>query len=285
MEKLKQGLFTGERALYNIHDTEIYDSTFADGESPLKECSNLKIFNTLFKWKYPIWYSNDIFVKNSVLLETARSGIWYTNKIELEDTMIEAPKTFRRSKNIKMTNCAMPNASETLWNCENIVIKNVSAKGDYLGFNSKNITIENFRLNGNYAFDGASNIKIKNAVMLSKDSFWNCENVVVENSTIVGEYLGWNSKNLTFINCTIDSEQGMCYIDNIKMINCKLLNTNLAFEFCSNIDVEIDSHIDSIKNPLSGTIKADSIGKIVKDDMVYKGKKIDYTKTKIEVKN
>jgi hypothetical protein len=283
MDILKEGLFTGERALYNLKDTEIFDSTFEDGESPLKESKNIKLHNVIFKWKYPMWYSKDIYVENSYLLETARSGIWYTENITLVKTMIEAPKQFRRSKNITLIDCQIPNAEETLWNCENIKMTNVSAKGNYLGLNSKNIEIENFQLNGNYAFDGASNIHIKNATMLSKDSFWNCENVVVEDSTIIGEYLGWNSKNLTFINCTIDSEQGMCYMDNIKMINCKLLNTNLAFELCTNIDAKIISHIDSIKNPLSGSIEANSIGEIIQDNMNFRGTVIDNSKTKIKV--
>jgi hypothetical protein len=283
MDVLKEGLFTGERALYNLKDTEIFDSTFEDGESPLKESKNIKLHNVIFKWKYPMWYSKDIYVENSYLLETARSGIWYTENITLVKTMIEAPKQFRRSKNITLIDCQIPNAEETLWNCENIKMTNVSAKGNYLGLNSKNIEIENFQLNGNYAFDGASNIHIKNATMLSKDSFWNCENVVVEDSTIIGEYLGWNSKNLTFINCTIDSEQGMCYMDNIKMINCKLLNTNLAFELCTNIDAKIISHIDSIKNPLSGSIEANSIGEIIQDNMNFRGTVIDNSKTKIKV--
>lgn len=283
MDILKEGLFTGERALYNLKDTEIFDSTFEDGESPLKESKNIKLHNVIFKWKYPMWYSKDIYVENSYLLETARSGIWYTENITLVKTMIEAPKQFRRSKNITLIDCQIPNAEETLWNCENIKMTNVSAKGNYLGLNSKNIEIENFQLNGNYAFDGASNIHIKNATMLSKDSFWNCENVVVEDSTIIGEYLGWNSKNLTFINCTIDSEQGMCYMDNIKMINCKLLNTNLAFELCTNIDAKIISHIDSVKNPLSGSIEANSIGEIIQDNMNFRGTVIDNSKTKIKV--
>lgn len=283
MDILREGLFTGERALYNLKDTEIFDSTFEDGESPLKESKNIKLHNVIFKWKYPMWYSKDIYVENSYLLETARSGIWYTENITLVKTMIEAPKQFRRSKNITLIDCQIPNAEETLWNCENIKMTNVSAKGNYLGMNSKNIEIENFQLNGNYAFDGASNIHIKNATMLSKDSFWNCENVVVEDSTIIGEYLGWNSKNLTFINCTIDSEQGMCYMDNIKMINCKLLNTNLAFELCTNIDAKIISHIDSVKNPLSGNIEANSIGEIIQDNMNFRGTVIDNSKTKIKV--
>ena len=49
MKKLEQGLFTGERALYDIHNTLIVDSTFADGESPLKECSDLVVNGCIFK--------------------------------------------------------------------------------------------------------------------------------------------------------------------------------------------------------------------------------------------
>jgi len=283
MKELHEGLFTGERALYNLRDTKIFDSTFADGESPLKESQNIELNNVIFKWKYPIWYSENIKVEKSYLLETARSGIWYTKHILMRDTMIEAPKQFRRSEDITLINCQIPNAIETLWNCKDIKLDNVSAHGNYFGLNSENIEINNFNLNGNYAFDGAKNIHIKNAIMISKDSFWNCENVIVENSTIIGEYLGWNSKNLTFINCTIDSEQGMCYMDNIKMVNCKLLNTNLSFELCTNIDATINSKIDSIKNPLSGTIKVKEIGEIVQDNMNYRGNVIDNSKTKIIV--
>lgn len=283
MKELHQGLFTGERALYNQNDLCIYDSTFADGESPLKEGKNLKIYNSIFKWKYPMWYCNNVYVENSTLIETARSGIWYTNNIEMVNTMIEAPKQFRRASNIKLTNCQMPIADETMWSCSDIELNNVTAKGNYFAMNSKNINIDGFRLNGNYAFDGASNIHIKNSVLIAKDSFWNCDNVVVENSTIIGEYLGWNSKNLTFKNCTIDSNQGMCYIDNIKLINCKLLNTNLAFELCSNIDADIISDVDSIKNPLSGKISAKSIGDIIQDNMNYRGSVIDISKTEIKV--
>lgn len=228
MKKLEQGLFVGERALYNSSNLIIEDSTFENGESPLKESNNIKIYNSIFKWKYPLWYCHDIFVKDSTLLDTARSGIWYTDNIEIIDSTIEAPKTFRRAKNIKLKNVYLPNAEETLWTCENIRMEHVVAKGNYFGMNSKNIAISDFNLDGNYAFDGASNIEIHNAKMLSKDSFWNCDNVTVYDSTIIGEYLGWNSKNITLINCTIDALQGMCYMENLKLVNCKLLNTNLA---------------------------------------------------------
>ena len=274
----KQGLYVGERALYDIHDALIEDSTFDDGESPLKECSDLEVTHSIFKWKYPMWYGENILCVDTTLLETARSGIWYTNNIRMHNCNISAPKTFRKSSKIELVNCNLPNAQETLWWCRDIVIKEVSAVGDYFGMSCENVDVEDFNLIGNYAFDGSKNVHIKRAKLDSKDSFWNCENVVVEDSIIVGEYLGWNSKNVTFINCTIDSTQGMCYMDGIKMVNCKLLNTNLCFELCSNIDVEVTSSIDSVKNPISGRIKAKCIKELILDE-----KYINPSKTIIEV--
>lgn len=280
MKIYKQGLFTGERALYDIHDAEIIDSTFDDGESPLKECSDLKVEHSIFKWKYPMWYSENIECYCTTLLETARSGIWYTKNIKMVNCHISAPKTFRRSEGITLINCALPNALETLWNCKDVKLEDVNATGDYFCLNVIGADINHFNLIGNYAFDGGKNIIIRNAKLDSKDSFWNCENVEVYDSIIVGEYLGWNSKNVKFVNCTIDSHQGMCYMKNIKMENCKLLNTDLCFELCEDIDANICCHIDSVKNPISGMISAESIGELILDE-----KYIDPKKTKIIIRN
>ena len=265
MKLIKQQMLTGERALFNSKDLQVSYSTFSDGESPLKESRDIKIDHSMFKWKYPLWYCKNITVKDSTLFEMARSGIWYTENIAIIDTIIEAPKNLRRAKTIKLENVNMPNASETLWNCDDISLKNVSARGDYFGMNSTNIKIDEFQLVGNYAFDGGKNIEIHNAKMLSKDAFWNCENVTVYDSFISGEYLGWNSKNLTFVNCTIESLQGLCYIDNLVMKNCRLLNTTLAFEY-STVDVQINSIIDSVMNPSGGNIVAEGIGELTMDE-------------------
>lgn len=271
----KEEKFTGERALFQSSQIYIEDCTFADGESPLKESSNIEINGSLFRWKYPLWYCSDIKVDNSVLFEMARAGIWYTNNIMMSNSTIEAPKTFRRSQNIKLENVDLPNADETLWNCSKVSMKNVTAKGDYFAMGSTDLEIEDFTLVGNYSFDGAKNLTIRNAKILSKDAFWNSENVTVYNSFISGEYLGWNAKNVTLIDCTIESEQGMCYMENVVMKNCKLLNTDLAFEY-STVDATIESTIDSVKNPISGTIKAKDIGEVIFDDPA-----VDPAKTQI----
>lgn len=275
MKEIIQKYLTGERALFNENYLKIYDSIFADGESPLKECKNIELYNSMFKWKYPLWYSKNIKLDNCTLFEMARAGIWYTDDIEIKDTVIEAPKNLRRSNGITLKNVTFSNAEETLWNCNDIKMDNVSAKGNYFAMNSKNMDINNLSLIGNYSFDEAKNVEIRNSKMLSKDAFWNSENITVFDSFISGEYLGWNSKNLTLINCTIESLQGMCYINNLTMKNCKLLNTTLAFEY-STVKAEINGKIDSVMNPLEGYIRADFI-----DELILEKDKVDVSKTRI----
>ncbi len=276
IKEINQQLLTGERALYGTHGAKISYCTFADGESPLKESSDLEIDTCLFRWKYPLWYTKNVVVKNSTLFDMARAGIWYVDNITVSDTVIEAPKNFRRVRGMKLYHVDLPNAAETMWNCSDIEMEHVTARGDYFAMNSKNIVARDFTLVGNYSFDGGSNIEIHNSRMLSKDSFWNAENVTVYDSFISGEYLGWNSKNITLINCTIESLQGMCYIDNLVMKNCRLINTTLAFEY-SQADVEIVGQVDSVFNPRGGVIRADRIGELIMD-----GSRVRIDQTKIE---
>lgn len=276
---IKQQLLTGERALFKARDKEIRLATFADGESPLKESRDIRLFNSSFKWKYPLWYSQNIELKDCTLFKEARAGIWYTDDLTMNDCIVEAPKTFRRCRNLVLNNVSMVNAEETLWHCQNVTINRGSAKGNYFAMNSSDFKISDFELIGNYSFDGAKNIVIDNARMLSKDSFWNAENVEVRNSFISGEYIGWNSRNIRFINCIIESLQGFCYIDELTLENCNLINTNLAFEY-STVNADVNTIIDSIKNPVAGRITAKDIKEIIFDDP----ERSDPQKTEIIIK-
>ena len=262
MVEINREFLTGERALFGAHDLIIKDTIFDDGESPLKESGNIELYGCMFKWKYPLWYSHDIKVNDCTWFEMGRAGVWYTDRISVENSAIEAPKNFRRCKELTLKNVSFPNAAETLWSCDGVVISNVVAKGDYFAMNSQNINADSLTLYGNYSFDGAKNVEIKNSRLLSKDAFWNSENVTVYNSFISGEYLGWNAKNLTLIDCTVESLQGLCYIENLKMKNCRLINTTLAFEY-SSVEADIDGKVDSVLNPSSGRICADSIGELI----------------------
>ncbi len=274
-QEIHQQVLTGERALFGSNDLAVYDSIFEDGESPLKESSDLTLSGCMFRWKYPLWYCRHVDVAHSSWFETARAGVWYTDDIRVRDCVIDAPKNFRRCHGLTLEQVSFSRAEETLWACEDVTLRQVFARGDYFAMNSANVDAKDFTLVGNYSFDGAKNVTVQNAQMLSKDSFWNSENVTVKDSFITGEYLGWNAKNLTFENCTIESLQGLCYIDRLVMRNCKLINTTLAFEY-STVDAEITSRIDSVLNPTSGTITAEHI-----DELILEKDKVDPTKTKI----
>ena len=262
MEEIKNKVFLEERALFRSSDLKISETVFDKGESPIKESHNIEVSETLFRYKYPFWYSSDIKANRCTWFDMARAGVWYCRNIDVSDSLIEAPKNFRRCDNLSLTNVTFTNAAETLWSCSNVSLKDVRVKGDYFAMNCRDMLIDNLTLDGNYSFDGVKNLTIRNSQLISKDAFWNSENITVENSFITGEYIGWNSKNLTFINCTIESLQGLCYIDNLTMKNCKLFNTNLAFEF-STVDAEIYGDVTSVLNPASGIIKAEHIGELI----------------------
>lgn len=279
MKEIKDEFLTGERALFNSSDLLITDTIFDDGESPLKESKNIELVGSMFRWKYPLWYCSNVKVKDCTWFEMGRAGVWYTNDILVEDSLIEAPKNFRRCNNLTLKNVSFVNAAETLWSCNNVHLDHVVAKGDYFAMNCKDLTINDLNLYGNYSFDGVENMEIHNSKLLSKDAFWNSDNVTVYDSFISGEYLGWNAKNLTLINCTIESLQGLCYIDNLVMKNCKLINTTLAFEY-STVDAEISSKINSVINPSGGTITCDHI-----DELIMEKDKIDPSKTIIKCRN
>lgn len=278
MQVIREERLTGERALFHSKNLSIEYSIFADGESPLKESSDISLHRTSFQWKYPLWYCKNIQVEDCDFAEMARAGIWYTDQISVRDTLYEAPKGFRRVYGLTLENVDLPHAEETLWHCQDVTMNNVVAKGDYFAMNCSDMKLDGFRLAGNYCFDGCRNVEVHHARMLSKDAFWNCDNVTVYDSYICGEYLGWNSKNITFVNCVIESLQGMCYMENLVMKNCKLLNTTLAFEY-STVDVEVDGAIESVKNPSAGVIKADEIRELILEEQ-----EIDLSKTTIIVK-
>ena len=284
MSIIKNNFFAGERILFGLKDAQLEGITFGEGESPLKEASKISIKDSVFKWKYPLWYDNDITVANTVFETMARSGIWYTKNIAIKNSALQAPKLFRRAEKINLDHVHFANAEETMWTCKDIRITNSQINGDYFGKDSQNIYLDHVSVVGNYVFDGAQNVEVHNSTFVAKDAFWNCENVSVYDSTIDGEYLAWNGHNIKFINCQIESDQGLNYIDHLELKNTNLIHTDLAFEYVSNIDATVSSKIDSVKNPISGRIAAPAIGKLILDPQKITPAKTEIICAKIDEK-
>ena len=79
-----------------------------------------------------------------------------------------------------------PNAAETFWNCSDVTMEHVTAKGDYFAMNSENMKLSDFQLIGNYSFDGVKNAGNPKCQDAFEDAFWNSENVTVYDSFISG---------------------------------------------------------------------------------------------------
>jgi hypothetical protein len=59
-----------------------------------------------------------------------------------------------------------------------------------------------------------------------------------------------------------------------------LINTDLSFEYCTDIDATINTAIDSVKNPVNGKITAPAIGQVIFDDPAIDPQKTTITTTK-----
>jgi len=263
--------FDEERSLYNLIDTKVLNCTFAgeaDGESVLKECRNVTVQDCRFSLRYPLWHAKKFLLKNSSMDELTRAPLWYAADGVMEDCKINGIKCLRECKNIVVNNCDIV-SPEFGWRCKNVNITNSTVDAVYFLFESKNVEIANLKMTGKYSFQYMKNLHITNSNLDTKDAFWHSKNVIVENSIVKGEYLGWFSENLTFVNCKIIGTQPLCYCKNLKLVNCTMEETDLCFEY-SEVEADIKGHILSVKNPKSGTIVADSVGEIIREDAVMK---------------
>ena len=240
--------------MYCKNDLYLENVIIHAGESALKETARITAEKCRFEGKYPLWECDGFVVRDSILTVGARSGLWYSRNGELYDTIIDAPKTFRRMDGIKMRNCWIPGGTETFWDCKNIDVEDcVIERADYVFMHCENIRLKNVKLQGNYGFQYA------------KNSFWEAENVVVRDSVINGEYLAWYSKNVKLERCHISETQPLCYCDGLVLEDCTFADdADLVFEY-SEVEATVNSHIVSVKNPRTGHIHARSIGEIIID--------------------
>jgi hypothetical protein len=262
---IKDEVFQGERPLFKSHGVKITSSKFLVGESALKESQGLEVEDCEFIGKYPFWHNDQVVIDKSLFTIYSRAAIWYSKNVTMKHSRVEAPKMFRKCENLKLIDVTMTGSNECGWNCRDVMIENSEINGDYLLMNSSDVKADGLKLLGNYFLDHGKNCEIRNSILESKDAFWNSENITVYDSILDGEYLGWYSKNLKLVNCKILGTQPLCYAQNLILENCEMVDTDLCFEY-STLNAEIINTIESIKNPLGGSIKAAGINTIIFDE-------------------
>lgn len=266
MKQISNTEYGGERPLFASHDLHLDNVTIREGESAIKECSNIVATNCRFEGNYPFWHVHGFVIERCYFDVGGRSALWYSDHLKMTDAIIDAPKMFREMNHIEIENVVLNDADEVFWRCNNINIHNLKMHGGTYPFMfSRNIRIDGLVSDSKYVFQYVKDAEIHNANITTKDAFWEVENVTVYDSVLNGEYLGWHSRNLRLVNCHITGEQPLCYAHNLVLDNCTFgPDCDRAFEY-STIKADIRGAITNIKNPTSGSIIADRIGSITLD--------------------
>lgn len=272
MKIIENQIFDEERALYGSSELLVKNSSFdgpADGESAFKECSQIEVEDCFFNLRYPFWHDQGLTIRHSEMTDNCRAALWYSSHVMVTDSKLHGIKAFRECCDVSIQNCDIV-SPEFGWSVQRICMEDTAAVSEYFMMRSEDLTFRRVHFQGKYSFQYIKNAVFEDCVFDTKDAFWHGENITVRNSTIKGEYLAWYSNGLTLINCKIIGTQPLCYCRNLKLIHCEMIGTDLAFEK-SQVDAEIITKVDSIKNPLSGRITVPDVGEVILDDVKAKG--------------
>ena len=259
--------FDEERALYGENDIYIKKCNFdglADGESALKEAGKITAEECYFNLRYPFWHCEGVKINNSSMTELCRAALWYSSNIEIRDSKLHGIKALRECNNVSISNCDVI-SPEFGWFSNDINAEKSTFNSEYFMLRAKKLEFRDIDFIGKYSFQYIEDALFENCKLNTKDAFWHGKNVTVRNSYVKGEYLAWYAENITFENCTIVGTQPLCYCKNLRLINCKMIDCDLSFEK-SEVYADIIGSVDSVKNPHSGKIVADSIGEIISED-------------------
>jgi hypothetical protein len=263
----KNKTYDEERALYGLRDSRVEGCAFdgpADGESALKECKNIEVEGCYFNLRYPFWHVDDATINDVTMTENCRAALWYDSDIRICKSKLHGIKALRECHGITVENCDI-SSEEFCWKVNGIFIKDSKLVSKYPFFECCDMTVQNLEMSGKYSFQYVENAELRDCVFKTKDAFWHAKNVTVYDSVIEAEYLAWYSENLRLVNCKIKGTQPFCYCKGLVLENCTMDDADLCFEN-SEVEADVKGHIISVKNPMDGFVRADSIGEIIWDE-------------------
>ena len=82
--------FDEERALYNLTHGDVEGCIFAgpaDGESVLKEARDVRVTDSSFSRRYPLWHAKGFTMERCTMDELTRAPIWYAADGTIIDSM------------------------------------------------------------------------------------------------------------------------------------------------------------------------------------------------------
>lgn len=258
--------YDAERALYAVRDADVVNCVFegpADGESALKECTDIRVRDCRFRLRYPLWHTHGGSLSGCDMNETCRAALWYDHDLTITDCHLGGIKALRECDRVTLTGCRIESV-EFGWYCRDLTVKDCTLSSEYPFMHSENLTFDGLSMKGKYSFQYTRNVTIRDSVLDTKDAFWHSKGVTVTDSVVKGEYLGWYSEDLTLIRCQIIGTQPLCYARNLTMIDCTTEGCDFSFEN-STLEASIIGDVLSIRSPAGGHIRCGSVGAILND--------------------
>ncbi len=267
MKRVENKCFGEERALYGSRELHVLNCTFAgeaDGESALKESSDVLAEECRFDLRYPFWHNTRLRIESCEMSDTCRAPLWYCEDVHVAASRLYGTKALRECANVRVESCEI-RSEEFGWFTRGLHMRSTRAEGAYFLLHGRDLVLDGVTFAGKYSFQYVKNATMTGCTLDTKDALWHAENVTVSDSVLRGEYIGWYSENLTLVRCKISGTQPFCYCRNLRLIDCELTEADLAFEK-SEVTATITSHVESIKNPLAGSIAVPSLGELIMDD-------------------
>ena len=266
MQLIEKQTMDEERALYGKSGILVRDCSFdgpADGESALKECSDVQVEHSFFNLRYPFWHDHGLKIRDSEMTGLCRAALWYSDRIEISGTRLHGIKALRECSDVLLRGCDII-SPEFGWSVRNIRMEDCTAEGEYFMMRSEHLRFRNVEMKGKYSFQYITDAVFEHCRFDTKDAFWHAKNVVVRDSVVKGEYLAWYCENVTFERCRIIGTQPLCYCKGLRLIDCEMIDADLAFER-SEVEAQITTPVISIKNPLAGIIRVPAVGEVIRD--------------------
>ena len=265
-----------ERALYGIHGAVVENCTFdgpADGESALKECGDIAVYNGDMRLRYPLWHVHRAELKDVRMTDTCRAALWYDSDVTIKNSKLHGIKALRECDRSTLIGCDII-SPEFGWFDRGVNIQDCTLQAEYAFMHSRDMDIKGLHMTGKYSFQYVQDVVIRDSVLDTKDAFWHSQNVTVYDSVVKGEYLAWYSEGLTLIRCKISGTQPLCYCKNLTLIDCEMEGADFAFEN-SEVEATITTPVIRIKNPYHGSIRVPEVGEMILDEHIWPGADCD----------
>lgn len=261
--RIDGGLYQEGRELAALSDTVVCGAEFVSTEEtgePLIDVARVLVQNSIFAVERPLACADRTVINNCDFDDLTRGALCDASRVVVQHAVFEGNDTLAAGERIHVHDSEVYGhgfARDTT----KIKLTSVSVEGADAFCNCSRLAAWNLSVAGNGAFRHLSNALICGSIINGDDALAYADNVTLRDCVINGSRIGWRARDLTLINCTLIGAAPLCRAHEVNVIDCRMLLADMAFEY-SDVQAAVDGHINSVINPLSGTVIADTVGDV-----------------------